>query len=112
MTRTIVTTVSSILVLSLFNSNSTLIFIIFLLSPTNKDDDIGNIFRNNNPALQQADSTEGVGDDDDDDNDDNPWVLNDGKYLFYIYLNEIPLSTSLIFLLFYFSFCCCTHTYI
>ena len=81
-TRATVTTASLILVLSLFNSNSTLIFIFFLLSPTNKDDGISGIFRNNNPALRQTDSIEGVDDYNDDDYD--PWVLTNGKYWFYI----------------------------
>ena len=66
---------------SMFNSNFIIIQLQlhsnFYYSPTNKDDDISNIFRNNNPALQQTDSTEGVNGDYD---DDNPWVLTDGKY--------------------------------
>ena len=68
--------------ISSFNSNSThLIFIILLLSPTNKDDGIGDIFRNNDLALRQTDSTEGV------DDDDDPWLLTDGKhwFLYFIY---------------------------
>jgi len=35
------------------------------------DDGIGDIFRNNDLALRQTDSTEGV------DDDDDPWVLTD-----------------------------------
>ena len=77
-------TVSSMLILSLFNSNSTLIFTIFLLSPTNKDDGIGDRFRNNYPFLRQTDSTEGVDDDDNDDDNNDPWALTDGKYWLYI----------------------------
>ena len=38
----------------ILNSSSThLIFNIFFLSPTNKDDGIGDIYRNNNPALDK-----------------------------------------------------------
>ena len=44
--------------ISLFVSSSTLICIILLLSPTNIDDGIGDIFKNNNPAFRKTDSTE------------------------------------------------------
>ena len=46
--------------ISLFVSSSTLICIILLLSPTNTniDDGIGDIFKNNDPALRKTDSTE------------------------------------------------------
>ena len=38
----------------ILNSSGThLIFNIFFLSPTNKDDGIGDIYRNNNPALDK-----------------------------------------------------------
>ena len=97
--------------LSLFNSSSTnLIFILLLLSSTIKDDGIGDIFRNTNPALRQTNLHE----DDYDDNDDDQWVLTDGEYWFNIlFIIEFPLPTSFIFSLFYFSlFVVPTHVYI
>ena len=68
-----------------FNSRSTLILIILLLSPTKKkttkkEDGIGNTFKNTDPVLRQNNSNK----DDYDGDDDDPWVLTDGKYWFYI----------------------------
>ena len=45
-----------------------------------KGDSIGDTFKNTDPVLRQNNSNK----DDYDGDDDDPWVLTDGKYWFYI----------------------------
>ena len=87
----------------IFNSSSTIYFLLFsfflLLSPTNKNDGIGDIFRNNDPTFQEIDSKECV---DDDDDDDDLWVsIGSIFYLlmksFFPPLSIFHYSTSLLF---------------